>query len=97
MRFEKSPKNKIIGIDNSEWILSIAENKIKRNNIINLDLCLMDMMDLSLLPDKIDFAIISFALHEFTIKEQDLIFQNVSQLLKPGSQFLILDFFEFTN
>ena len=86
-----NPKNKIIGIDLSSDMLTVAQNKAKKKGIKNISFQQMDATRMDFENNKFDIATISFGLHEL---EYDLMMKTIkemSRVLKDGGKLYIID------
>lgn len=80
---------KVIAVDNSEKIVAFGAAKARKNNLKNLEFRLGDLQDPPILPESVDLAILSQALHH--AEEPAKAVESACKILKPGGQILILD------
>jgi ubiquinone/menaquinone biosynthesis C-methylase UbiE len=89
---KRHPQTQIIGIDLSAGMLSVAQRKIRKANIANLELQRMDACQTTFADGCFDGVMTSFALHEMEPGLREAIFAEVGRVLRPGGQFYLLDF-----
>jgi demethylmenaquinone methyltransferase/2-methoxy-6-polyprenyl-1,4-benzoquinol methylase len=90
-------KNRIIGIDISEDMLSVARRKIFQRNLNNLEVRNMSADSMQFSDNSFDVVMISFALHEFEQTLRQNIIMEIARVLKPGGIFLVIDFARQNN
>ncbi len=88
-----SDKGFITGIDLSPIMLEQFEKNCQYENAESLQQRIDIPFDLE---KRYDIAFISFVIHGFPHPVREKIIQNVYNHLKPGGQFMILDFAEFS-
>jgi ubiquinone/menaquinone biosynthesis C-methylase UbiE len=84
--------NRVIGIDISEGMLSVARRKIVRRKLNNLEVRNMSADSMQFTDNSFDVVMISFALHEFEQTLRQNIIKEITRVLKPGGIFLVIDF-----
>lgn len=89
---EQHPHNRVLGIDISDNMLSVAREKIARKNLANLEVRNMPADAMQLADQSFDVVMVSFALHEFEPGLRESIFKEVARVLKPGGKFCVIDF-----
>ena len=78
----------ITGIDNSEEMMAVFQNKIKRLNLKSKITCkMMDANDLNFQKQTFDKVVSSVTLHH--IKNKTGLIKKVHKILKPGGVFII--------
>jgi ubiquinone/menaquinone biosynthesis C-methylase UbiE len=85
-------QNQILGIDISDDMLGVAYRKITQKKLINLKVENMSATAMGFPDDSFDVVMVSFALHEFENDLRENVCKEISRVLKPGGQFLIIDF-----
>jgi len=88
-----SEKGEITGLEISEQMLEQFEEKIR--DIPNIEVLNQRIDQPFDLDKKFDKVFISFVLHGFPHPVREQIIQNAFNALKPGGEFIILDFNEF--
>ncbi len=82
-------EGKIIGVDLTPEMLSVARKRIERNNWSNIELVKSDAGKYQF-PDRIDGVISTFAMT--LVPEYDQVIRKGATALSPGKRFVILDF-----
>lgn len=91
----KNHKNvNIIGIDISQEMLHIAENKVKNNGLYNIELFQMDASDTIYEDNTFDVILISLVLHELPNKLASKILLEAKRILKPEGKLLVMEWEE---
>lgn len=85
-------QNRIVGIDISDEMLSVAQKKINQQKLTNLEVTNMSAEALQFADNSFDLVMVSFALHEFEKGLRERVFQEVSRVLKPAGRFCVIDF-----
>jgi SAM-dependent methyltransferase len=83
LTFSKMGAARVVGIDISKRMLSIANSENKRDNITYLNL---DMNNISILEEKYDIIFSSLAVHY--IKDYRNLLHNVNHVLQEGGYFI---------
>jgi SAM-dependent methyltransferase len=78
----------VVGIDKSEWMVKLAEEKIRKHNL-PARVLVADALDFNL-DEKFDACIAMFAVISYIVQTDDLIkaFKNVRRHLKSGALFI---------
>lgn len=88
---DKITTGKIICIDNSEGMLSVARQKFfKEIQSGKVELSLQDAMNLNIQPNSIDAIFMAYGLRN--MPDYKLCVDNLYKLLKPGGQLVIHDY-----
>jgi SAM-dependent methyltransferase len=79
---------KVVGIDKSRWMVNVAEEKIRKHNLLARVL-VADVLDFSL-NEEFDACIAMFAVINYIVKTDDLIkaFKNIRRHLRLGALFI---------
>ena len=94
MRAYLSEKGSIIGMDISDEMGAQFEQKCASYQNVSFRKQRIDVpFELEIAPDK---AFISFVIHGFPHEVRLKVIENIYNILKPGGQFCILDFNEFS-
>jgi ubiquinone/menaquinone biosynthesis C-methylase UbiE len=80
---------KVIAIDIQAKMLSILENKAKRDSMDDILLCKLVSDTNYGFTSEIDFALAFWMVHE--VPDQELFFKSIYQSLKPGGKLLIAE------
>ena len=82
---------KIVGIDISEGMLAVGQEKLKRKNLTDrIELQLGDSENLAFADNSFDAVTAAFGVRNFENLELGL--QEIYRVLKPGGQLVILEF-----
>lgn len=94
---KKNPKAKVTLSDVNFNMLTEASKKLIDHNLLgeNIDLCCNDACDLSFPDDSFDFYTIAFGIRNITNIDKAL--KEAMRVLKPGGQFLCLEFSNVEN
>lgn len=90
-------QSRIIGIDISDAMLSVARKKIAENQLKNVELKNSPADDLPFADGSFDLVMVSFALHEFEYSGRKNIFNEAARVLRPGGKFCVIDFARQNN
>jgi SAM-dependent methyltransferase len=79
---------KVVGIDKSEWMIKVAEEKIRKHDL-SAKVLVSDILDFNL-NERFDACIAMFAVINYILNTDDLIkaFKNIKRHLKPGALFI---------
>jgi ubiquinone/menaquinone biosynthesis C-methylase UbiE len=86
------PNDQIIGIDISNEMLALAQRKIARKKLSNLEVQNMSATAMQFANGSFDVVMVSFALHEFEKELREKVFQESARVLRPGGIFCVIDF-----
>jgi len=87
----KLDPNKIIGIDISEGMLTIGNQKIKKKKLDHfIELLTGDSENLQFGENEFDAAMVAFGVRNFENLQKGL--SEIFRVLKPGSPFIVLEF-----
>ena len=84
-----SPNTEIICMDNSQNMLEIANQKIKKYNIKNIELIVGDSENLSFIPNAFNLITIGFGLRNLI--NRDVFISNIYNLLDKNGVFACID------
>jgi len=85
-------QSQICGIDISDAMLSVAQRKLTQKKLTNIELKNMSADAMKFSDNSFDAIMVSFALHEFENELREMIFKEISRVLKPGGKFCVIDF-----
>ena len=88
---KQNPKLNIIGIDLSEQMLKIAQNKITKDNINNVELIKMDATNMTFDNKTFDYIIISLLLHELKEEISNKILNQCLKILKNNGKIYVIE------
>lgn len=88
---EKKLKSNVVGIDISKDMISIANRKIKKKQLNNIQINLMDATNLEYDDGVFDIVIISLVLHETGKAVSRKILNEAKRVLKPGGKILVVE------
>lgn len=89
---EKNDKNRITGIDLSPDMISIANRKIKKLNLKNIDISRMNAINMEFKDNEFDIIMISFGLHEMNFIIMNNVLKEMHRVLKKNGLLYIVDF-----
>jgi ubiquinone/menaquinone biosynthesis C-methylase UbiE len=92
------PKGRVIALDNSSKFINHLNSKILSNEFNNITAKIIDITEIHKLnfkPESIDGAIARWLF--MFVKNSELIFKQVSRLLKPNGIFAVIDYFQFRS
>jgi demethylmenaquinone methyltransferase/2-methoxy-6-polyprenyl-1,4-benzoquinol methylase len=89
---EHFPNSRVVGIDISKDMLAVAQKKIARKSLTNLNVYPMSADAMTFPDNSFDKVMVSFALHELDPKLLRRVFKEIGRVLKPGGKFFVLDF-----
>lgn len=84
-------RSKIIGIDISKEMSSIANTKIKNKAVKNIELYKMDATKTRFKDNTFDVVLISLVLHEITEELAEKILLEVKRIVKPEGKILVVE------
>ena len=82
---------KVVGVDLSKNMLAIAESKIKKEKLLNIELFLMDAANLSFEDECFDKVLLSLVLHEMDEGIAARIMKEAIRVLKPDGEIVITE------
>ncbi|CAJ1192064.1 Demethylmenaquinone methyltransferase [Companilactobacillus paralimentarius] len=92
MLAKRYPHARVIGMDFSQEMLKIAQQKVSNSEATNINLEIGDAMNLRY-PDKsFDVVTIGFGLRN--VPDADKVLQEIYRVLKPGGQLICLEAFK---
>jgi demethylmenaquinone methyltransferase/2-methoxy-6-polyprenyl-1,4-benzoquinol methylase len=94
---KQKPSINIVGIDLSKEMLEIAQNKIKKEKIANIELIKMDAMNIIFDNETFDYIIISLLLHEIPESIADKILNECIKKLKSNGKLYVIEWEEPQN
>jgi len=94
---KKNRKNEIIGIDLSPDMIAVAEKKIRKQKLKNINLQPMDATQMTFQNSEFDIATISFALHELEYGLMARILEEAFRTLKNDGELYVIDYEKQSN
>jgi demethylmenaquinone methyltransferase/2-methoxy-6-polyprenyl-1,4-benzoquinol methylase len=89
----QAPESKVIGIDQSEGMLAVGENKIRAAGLEKaISLVVADVLDLRYDDNSFDGAITSFCIRNVTDRRRAL--SEIRRVVRPGGRLVILELTE---
>lgn len=88
-------KGKVIGIDNSEKQIELADSRFKKNNSFNVNFEKLDIYDLSKITEKFDFVYCRLVF--INLKKPELALKEMLSTLKPGGIIAVEEFINPTE
>ena len=85
----KFKNNSIIGLDINRQMLDIAEKRWPETSNPNLSFLPSDAQQLPFADKTIDYVVNSLSMHHW--QNPEMVFHEISRVLKPGGSFLIFD------
>lgn len=82
--------NEVTGIDLSEQMLTVADRKIKKNNLSNVKLLCMDATHIDL-NKQFDIVTTSLSLHEMPKDIRDSVVSGMARVLRHNGRFYIIE------
>jgi len=89
---EANDQNEIMGIDLSQDMIAVAEDKIRKQSIQNISIRQMDATKMTFQDGEFDIAMISFALHELDYELMTCILKEMSRVVKGSGSLYIIDY-----
>lgn len=90
LKFLKKNNCRIVGVDNSKYMLTIFEDKIKKLSLADKITCkLEDVVSLSSKKNSFDIVASSVTLHH--VKNKYPVIRKIHNILKPGGRFVLGD------
>jgi len=87
-----NPQNRIIGIDLSLDMLTLAEEKIRKGRIRNIQLRRMDAANMEFDDGAFDVVMVSFGVHELKYEIMTMVLKEMNRVLRKGGKLLIMDY-----
>ena len=88
---KKKTNINIVGIDLSKEMLEIAQSRVKREKIKNIELIKMDALNMVFENETFDFIIISLLLHEIPENITNKILNECTKILKSEGKLYIIE------
>lgn len=88
---KEKQNSKIIGVDLSAEMLKVAESKIKKENLENIEVCQMDATKLRFEPEQFDKILLSLILHELDEELAGKIINEAKRVLKADGEIIITE------
>ena len=92
--FERNPSAQITGIDLSQGMLDVLQEKFKGNDI---RLICGSYFDVPFGEETFDAAVSVESLHHFTQAEKIPLYRKLHDALKPGGYFILTDYFSLSD
>ena len=92
--FERNPEAAVTGIDLSEKMLRALREKYPKKE---LQLIRDSYFDVPLGENRYDAVVSVESLHHFTMEEKSGLYKKIFRCLKPGSSFVLTDYFAADN
>jgi len=89
---ESNSRNKVIGVDLSPYMITVANNKIRKRGIRNIFIYEMDATKMVFKDCEFDIVMVSFALHEMNYELMMALLKEMSRVLKEGGTLYIIDY-----
>lgn len=83
-------RNRIVGVDISEGMLKVAQNKIRRKQLANVELLCADAANISF-NREFDAVITSLSLHEMPKEIMDSVLSGMAGVLKNSGKMYIIE------
>ena len=82
---------KVTAIDCSDKMLTVAERKIKKNQLTNIETRVMDATNLDIKDKSFDVVVISLVLHEMSEGLQGAILKETNRVLKNNGKLMVVE------
>jgi demethylmenaquinone methyltransferase/2-methoxy-6-polyprenyl-1,4-benzoquinol methylase len=89
---KNNDRNMITGLDLSADMLEVANRKIRKRGLSNVETIRMDAADMDLEEESFDVATSAFGLHEMEYPVMKLILKNMNRVLKKGGKLYLVDY-----
>jgi demethylmenaquinone methyltransferase/2-methoxy-6-polyprenyl-1,4-benzoquinol methylase len=89
---KKNNRNMITGLDLSADMLKVANRKIQKQGLSNIETIQMDAVDIDLEDESFDVATSSFGLHEMEYPVMESIIKEMNRVLKKGGKLYLVDY-----
>ena len=88
---KKNSSVKVVGIDISKKMLTVAESKIKKEKLLNIELFQMDATNMNFEDNCFDKVLLSLVLHEIDEEIATSIINEAIRVLKPNGEIIITE------
>ena len=88
---KKNASVKIVGVDLSKEMLTIAKSKIKKEKLLNIELFQMDAANMRFKEECFDKVLLSLVLHEMEEELAASIMNEAIRVLKPDGEMIITE------
>ena len=88
---KKNTSVKIVGVDLSKEMLSVAKLKIEKEKLLNIELFRMDATNMSFEDSCFDKVLLSLVLHEMDEDVSASIINEASRVMKPDGEIIITE------
>ena len=89
---KNNDKNTITGLDLSADMLKVANRKIRKRGLSNIETIRMDAADMDLDDESFDVATSAFGLHEMEYPVMESIIKEMHRVLKKGGKLYLVDY-----
>jgi demethylmenaquinone methyltransferase/2-methoxy-6-polyprenyl-1,4-benzoquinol methylase len=89
---KNNDRNRITGLDLSAAMLEVANRKIRKRGLTNVETIRMDATDMDFEDESFDVATSSFGLHEMEYPVMESILKETKRVLKRGGKFYLVDY-----
>jgi demethylmenaquinone methyltransferase/2-methoxy-6-polyprenyl-1,4-benzoquinol methylase len=89
---KNNDKNTITGLDLSADMLKVANQKIRKQGLSNIETIRMDAADMDLDDESFDVATSAFGLHEMEYPVMESILKEMNRVLKKGGKLYLVDY-----
>lgn len=88
---KRNPDSKVVGIDLSKDMLTVAKNKVRNANLQNVRLYHMDATKMKFKDECFDKVLLSLVLHEMEEEFATNIINEAIRVLKPNGEIIITE------
>lgn len=88
---KRYPNTKIMGIDISKDMLRVAQNKIHKEQISNVELLSMDATDMSFEKERFDKILVSLILHEMDEGLAEKIMKEARRVMREDGRIIVTE------
>jgi demethylmenaquinone methyltransferase/2-methoxy-6-polyprenyl-1,4-benzoquinol methylase len=89
---KNNDKNTITGLDLSADMLRVANRKIRKQGVSNIETIRMDAADMDLDDESFDVVTSAFGLHEMEYPVMESIIKEMNRVLKKGGKLFLVDY-----